>query len=112
MEEISSLEDLLDLQVLDSDIDRLLDRRTNLPELDAYRVAHDELSGIEQQLAELSARMREIDLASDKSDGELKLEEAKAHREEQRLYAGGAYGARCGISQGRSRDVAAKDLNP
>ncbi len=89
MEEISSLEDLLDLQVLDSDIDRLLDRRTNLPELDAYRVAHDELSGIEQQLAELSARMREIDLASDKSDGELKLEEAKAHREEQRLYAGG-----------------------
>jgi len=89
MEDISSLEDLLDLQVLDSDIDRLLDRRANLPELEAYRVADAELTGIEQQLSELVARKREIDLATDKSDGELKLEEVKAHREEQRLYAGG-----------------------
>ncbi len=89
MEEISSLEDLLDLQALDSGIDRLLDRRTNLPELEAFRAAHEELAGYEQELSQLTARMREIDLASDKSDGELKLDEAKAHREEQRLYAGG-----------------------
>ena len=89
MEDINSLEDLLDLQATDSDIDRLLDRRANLPELDAYRAAHEELSGLEQQLSVVKARLREVALASDKSDGELGLDEDKAHREEQRLYAGG-----------------------
>ena len=89
MEDLNSLEDLLDLQAADSDIDRLLDRRANLPELDAYRTAHKELTEIEQQLSVVTARLREVDLASDKSDGELELEEEKAHREEQRLYAGG-----------------------
>ena len=33
MEELRSLEDLLDLQTEDSTIDRLLDLRQNLPEL-------------------------------------------------------------------------------
>ncbi len=89
MEDIRSLEDLLDLQVIDSDLDRLFERRAGLPELEAYRAAHEELSGIEQQLSEMAERQREIYLASDKSDGELKIEEEKAHREEQRLYAGG-----------------------
>lgn len=86
---MNSLEDLLDLQTVDSDIDRLLDRRANLPELAAYRAAHDELSSLDKRLSEMATRAREIDLATDKSDGELKLEEDKAHREEQRLYAGG-----------------------
>jgi predicted nucleic acid-binding Zn-ribbon protein len=89
MEDLKSLEDLLDLQSLDSEIDQLLDQRANLPELKAYRVAHDELAEIEGRLAEMALRMREIDLATDKSDGELQIEDAKAHREEQRLYAGG-----------------------
>jgi uncharacterized protein len=89
MEDMNSLEDLLDLQTVDSDIDRLLDRRANLPELVAYRAAHEELSDLDRQLGEMATRVREIDLATDKSDGELKLEEDKAHREEQRLYAGG-----------------------
>jgi len=89
MEDIRSLEDLLDLQGIDSDLDRLFERRASLPELEAYRTAHQELSGIEDQLSEMAERLREIYLASDKSDGELKLEEDKAHREEQRLYAGG-----------------------
>lgn len=89
MQDIKSLEDLLDLQAVDSDLDHLLDRRANLPELEAYRAAHEQLSGIEQQLSVVTARTRQIDLASDKSDGELGLEEDKAHREEQRLYAGG-----------------------
>jgi predicted nucleic acid-binding Zn-ribbon protein len=89
MEDLKSLEDLLDLQSVDSEIDQLLDRRTNLPELKAFRTAHDELARIEGQLAGMASRIREIDLATDKSDGELKIEEIKAHREEQRLYAGG-----------------------
>lgn len=89
MEDLKSLQDLLDLQAVDSQIDRLLDTRASLPELEAYKAAHQELSRIESQLEKLIARRREVDLASDKSDGEMKLEEAKAEREEQRLYAGG-----------------------
>lgn len=89
MEDIKSLEDLLDLQAIDSDIDRLLDRRANLAELAAYRAAHEELAGIETNAADVGARLRDIERATDKSDGELQIEEEKAHREEQRLYAGG-----------------------
>lgn len=89
MEDLKSLEDLLDLQSLDSDIDRLLDRRANLPELEAYKAAHTEVSGLEQRISELSVRRREVDLAADKSSGEMEIEEQKAEREEQRLYAGG-----------------------
>jgi hypothetical protein len=89
MEDLKSLEDLLDLQVLDGDIDRLLDRRANLPELAAYKQAHAEVTALEAQIAERAERRREVDLVSDKSDGEMKIEEIKAEREEQRLYAGG-----------------------
>lgn len=89
MEDLKSLHDLLDLQDLDSQIDRLLDRRASLPELEAYRTAHRELTGLEEAIAVASDRMREIDLATDKASGELEIDEAKAEREEQRLYAGG-----------------------
>lgn len=89
MEDLKSLEDLLDLQVVDSDIDRLLDRRANLPELEAYRAAHEELAALDTRLEDLQQRRREVDLQSDKLSGELEIEEAKAEREEQRLYAGG-----------------------
>jgi len=89
MEELSSLQDLLDLQVVDSDIDRALDRRAALPELEAYRIADTELAALDEQLGKLGVRVREIDLSSDKSSGELTIDEDKAHREEQRLYAGG-----------------------
>ena len=89
MEEIRSLEDLLDLQAEDSAIDRLLDRRGGMPELQAYREAHELVASIDADLAAASGRLREMDLALDKADGELKLGEQKLEREEQRLFAGG-----------------------
>lgn len=89
MEDLKSLEDLLDLQAVDSGIDRLLERRAGLPELEAYRVAHEKAEQLESEIEALAARIRDLDLRSDKSDGELKIDEEKAHREEQRLYAGG-----------------------
>ena len=89
MEDLNSLEDLLDLQAVDSDIDRLLDRRAGLPQLEEYRAAHQELERLETEIASLTGLIRDADLKSDKSDGELKIDEEKAHREEQRLYAGG-----------------------
>ena len=39
--EMTSLADLLDVQELDLQIDRLLARRQSLPELDAYKDAHE-----------------------------------------------------------------------
>lgn len=89
MEDLLSNEDLLDLQVVDSDIDRLLDRRSSLPELEAYRTAHERLEGLDARIAEHESQQRELDLGSDKASGELEVAELKLQQEERRLYAGG-----------------------
>jgi len=89
MEEFRSLEDLLGLQAVDLEIDRLLDRRQSLPELDAYRAVDEQIKEIDAQIDQVSARLREADLASDKADGELQMAEDKLKREESRLFAGG-----------------------
>jgi predicted nucleic acid-binding Zn-ribbon protein len=89
MEELRSLEDLLDLQAIDLEIDRLLDRRQSLPELAEYRAADEHVRGIDAEIETLAVRLREADLASDKADGELQMAEEKLKREESRLYAGG-----------------------
>jgi predicted nucleic acid-binding Zn-ribbon protein len=89
MEEFASLEDLLDLQVVDLEIDRLLDRRQSLDELDEYRAAHDHLTEVEGELAEVHERLRDIELGIDKAEGELQLGDEKLNREERRLFAGG-----------------------
>jgi predicted nucleic acid-binding Zn-ribbon protein len=89
MDEIRSLEDLLDLQREDSAIDRLLERRQSLPELAAYREAHDTVAELDEQVTALEQSLREDDLAIDKAEGEMKLGEDKLEREERRLFAGG-----------------------
>ena len=88
MEEIRSLEDLLDLQGEDSAIDRLLERRGELPELEAYKKAHQQVSDLDQEIAAVNDRLREMALGIDKADGELKIGDEKLEREEQRLFAG------------------------
>lgn len=89
MEELRSLEDVLVLQQVDTAIDRLLDERASLPELEKYRAAHDELEGLDSEIAETDSRLRELDLAADKAAGEIELDEQKLEVEERRLYAGG-----------------------
>lgn len=89
MEEFRSLEDLFDLQVVDLDIDRLLNRRQTLPELEQYRLAHERAAALDARLAEAEARRRQAELAADKAQGELDVAEDKKRREERRLYAGG-----------------------
>lgn len=89
MEEFRSLEDLLDLQVVDLEIDRLLHRRQSMDELTQYRDAHEQVTALDTRLTDAEHRLRELDLAGDKAQGELDLAEQKLQREERRLYAGG-----------------------
>jgi len=87
--EIPALADLLDLQDLDLQIDRLLDRRQSLPELARYRQANEARQAAEASRNEVAGRHREISLDLDKAEGELDMLEAKLSESETRLYAGG-----------------------
>jgi uncharacterized protein len=89
MHELQSLADLLDLQEVDSEIDRLLHRRQSLPELEQYRVAHETAEGIAARLEHEEAELKQAELVLDKGEGELGLLEQKLTQEERRLYAGG-----------------------
>jgi predicted nucleic acid-binding Zn-ribbon protein len=86
--ELTSLADLLDVQDLDSRIDRLLEERQNLPELVAYKAAHEELGTLDVEIAEASDILRTLELDFDKSEGELEILEAKLNEHETRLFAG------------------------
>ena len=88
MEEMRSLEDLLELQGLDSAIDRLLDRRSHLPQLTAFRTTHRHLERLAADLTAAELMRRELDLSENRAEGEMKLDEDKVKREEQRLFAG------------------------
>ncbi len=83
-----SLEDLLELQSLDSAIDRLLDRRTHLPALSSFRAVHRRLETLGADIAASEVAKRELDLAESRAEGEMRLDEDKVKREEQRLFAG------------------------
>lgn len=89
MQEFKSLADLLDLQQVDSQIDRLLHDRQNLPELQAYRRANQEKRRLEQRLSDLDSEFTTTRLALDKTEGELGLVEQKVEQQELRLFAGG-----------------------
>ncbi len=89
MEELTSLADLLDLQAVDLEIDRLLHERESLPELDSYKETHNELQASTHRMEQLQTELRDTNLAIDKTNGELEIAEEKVSREQMRLYAGG-----------------------
>ena len=89
MEPVRSLHDLLDLQDVDAHIDRLIDQRQNLPELVDYRATHEATLSVGKTRDDTAARLRELELAIDKTSGELEITQEKAGAEEMRLYAGG-----------------------
>ena len=89
MEEPRLLTDLLELQELDSDIDRLLERRQALPELEQYRAADEEATAAAAALSDLEKSLRDTELTVDRDDGELQIMEDKVKQTESRLFAGG-----------------------
>lgn len=89
MKEFQSLADLLDLQEVDGQIDRLLHQRSSLPELGEYRQAHDESTQAAHAHAELAEELKLASRQLDKTEGELEILETKLEQQEQRLFAGG-----------------------
>lgn len=87
--ELISLADLLDVQALDTQIDRLLDERQSLPELSSYKDIHQRVVDLEASLEAARSELKELDLALDKAEGELELLEIKLNEHETRLFAGG-----------------------
>jgi len=89
MEEMRTLADLLDLQAVDSEIDRLLQDRQQLPALTSYKAAHDEWQSLVDERTRIAATAKQHELDLDKTSGELEIAEAKLAAEQNRLYAGG-----------------------
>lgn len=87
--ELVSLADLLDVQALDLQIDRLLEERQNLPELVKYKDAHEEVVALGEQRETEASKLKDLELSLDKSEGELELLEVKLDEHETRLFAGG-----------------------
>ncbi len=89
MKEMQSFGDLLDLQDVDLDIDRLLHNRGALPVLEEYRAAHKASGVARSHLTTVEAELKNASRDLDKAEGELEILEEKLQREEQRLFAGG-----------------------
>ena len=89
MEDFQSLADLLDLQEVDLQIDRLLHDRQSLPELEDYRKAHQTAEAAAAALATAEQELRETSLQLDKTEGELEITAGRLDAEQNRLYAGG-----------------------
>jgi uncharacterized protein len=90
--QLTSLADLLDLQEIDLQIDRLLDERQSLPELAAYKQAHATAKTVGAELEREAAVLKQLELDLDKAEGELEILEIKLKEHETRLYAGGMSG--------------------
>ncbi|HEX6286683.1 MAG TPA: C4-type zinc ribbon domain-containing protein [Acidimicrobiia bacterium] len=87
--QLTSLTDLLDLQEIDLQIDRLLDERQSLPELALYKRTHDSVQEGESRRGVAADELRQLELALDKAEGELEILENKLKEHETRLFAGG-----------------------
>lgn len=89
MEQLKSLADLLDLHDIDLQIDRLLEDRGSLPELEEYREVHGEVQQLEADLDRARSDLKSADLSLNRTNGELDMAAQKAASEQNRLYAGG-----------------------
>ncbi|MGD2102421.1 MAG: C4-type zinc ribbon domain-containing protein [Acidimicrobiia bacterium] len=87
--ELTTLNDLLDLQEIDLQIDRLLDQRQSLPELEEYKAIHEKLESTQTTHDSAAEALRKVELDLDKAEGELGLLEIKLDEHETRLFAGG-----------------------
>jgi predicted nucleic acid-binding Zn-ribbon protein len=79
---------LLDLQGLDTALDRLGARRRSLPEIEEIRVLSAQLSGLAADLAAAETAGRDLGRAQTKLEGEVEQVRARATRDQSRLDSG------------------------
>lgn len=89
MDQLKSTADLLDLHEIDLQIDKLLEERGSLPELDEYKRVHADVDRLTIELSEAQKANKAAELGLDKTNGELEIVAEKAASEQNRLYAGG-----------------------
>lgn len=83
-----ALLDLLELQRIDSTIDRLQSRRRNLREQEELEALESRLGEIEKELGDQQAAVDEVTTRQKKIDGDIDLISQKIAAEQERLYAG------------------------
>lgn len=89
MERLGGFADLLDLQQVDSLIDKLGEDRRTLPELAQHRQAYQAARAAGAAHSEVSDRLGVIDRSLARLEDELKMAEQKLGEQERRLFAGG-----------------------
>ena len=88
MERLTSFSDLLELQQVDSLIDKLgADRRT-LPELAQHREAAGEAAATAAAHSEVNDRLRAVERSTARVEDELTMTEQRVREQERRLFAG------------------------
>lgn len=88
MERLTSFSDLLDLQQVDSLIDRLGEDRRTLPELAELRKAAAEAAVTAAAHSEVNDRLRVVERSTARVEDELTMTEQRLGEQERRLYAG------------------------
>jgi hypothetical protein len=83
------LYDLVALQSVDLDIDRLERSKVNLPELHQLRELYGHRTSVESEHGERSDELRALDLEFDRTNGELQMMEERLRIAEKRLFGGG-----------------------
>lgn len=83
-----SLLQLLELQRVDSTIDRLETRRRNLPEQAALEVLEEQLALVEKSLGEQQAIVDDVTARQRKLDDEIEKIASKMTKSNERLYSG------------------------
>ncbi len=79
---------LLDLQALDTALDRLAARRRSLPEHDEIRTLTTQLSGLSADLVAAETEVRDLGRAQSKLEGEVDQVRSRAARDQSRLDSG------------------------
>ena len=88
MERLTSFSDLLDLQQVDSLIDKLGEDRRTLPELAELRKAAGEAAATASAHSEVNDRLRVVERSTARVEDELTMTEQRLGEQERRLFAG------------------------
>ena len=81
--------DLVALQAVDLEIDRLERQKVTLPELQELRRLHEQRKSVESDHGDASGDLRDLDLEFDRTNGELQIMEERLEIAEKKLFGGG-----------------------